>query len=248
MKIAICQLKIIWENKKKNMDKAIKFVKEACQQNVDIIFFPEMSLTGFSMNIKLTKEESNETVDIIKKLAVENGIAIGIGWVKGNEAKAENHYTVIDSGGNIASDYIKIHLFSYSGEDLYFEPGNKTVVFKINNIMMSTLICYDLRFPETFQEVSNIANFIIVAANWPDKRNKHWECLLKARAIENQVYIIGVNCFGRQQEQYYSGNSCIINPNGEVLGTLSDAEGSIIIEVQDDVQQFRNAFPMKRKR
>ncbi|MEG1876540.1 MAG: nitrilase-related carbon-nitrogen hydrolase [Lachnospiraceae bacterium] len=248
MKIACCQLNIKWEDKQQNMGRIAKYIAEASGEKADIILFPEMSLTGFSMNIRITMEESYDTVTKIKCLARQNNIAIGIGWVKACGEKAENHYTIINKNGQELSDYIKIHPFSFAGENHYFNSGKTVKIFELNDIKMCTLICYDLRFPETFQLVADDVSCIIVSANWPEVRNKHWQSLLQARAIENQVYMIGVNCVGKQQDVYYSGESCVINPNGDMIGILSGKEGNLYVDIPDDVEQYRNAFPMRKDR
>ncbi len=92
------------------------------------------------------------------------------------------------------------------------------------------------------------AHVILLPADWPAKRSHHWKTLLQARAIENQVYILAVNCVGQIDDLYYSGDSCVINPNGEVLQMLSDEEGLVIFELTDDVEEYRKAFPVKQDR
>lgn len=248
MRAALCQTDIIWENKLENYVKAKYFIEEAASKAVDLILFPEMSFTGFSMNIEKTKEIDDETINIIKKYAVESNINVGFGWVKENGKKAENHYTIINSEGKVISDYIKIHPFSYSDEDKYFISGSALKCCKVNEINISTFICYDLRFPELFQAVSEKVSLIIVPANWPESRKEHWLCLLKARAIENQVYILGVNCVGEKNGLYYSGDSCIIDPAGSTLGILSDEEALLILDIDDDVNEYRSVFPVKADR
>ncbi|MEQ8156462.1 MAG: nitrilase-related carbon-nitrogen hydrolase, partial [Clostridiaceae bacterium] len=188
MRAALCQMHIVWEDKIKNYEKAGYYIKEAVSKSAHIILFPEMSFTGFSMNIEKTKELKEETVGVMRKYAEEYGINIGFGWVKGNGVKAENHYTIINPKGEIILDYIKIHPFSYSGEHKFFISGNELKCCNVKGIGLSAFICYDLRFPEVFQAVSKNVSIIIVPANWPEKRREHWRCLLKARAIENQVY------------------------------------------------------------
>lgn len=92
--------------------------------------------------------------------------------------------------------------------------------------------------------VARDVSAVIIPANWPAKRSEHWKTLLRARAIENQVYILAVNCYGNLFGQYYSGDSCVINPNGEVLEMLSGQEGIISFELFDNVDEFRTRFPV----
>ncbi len=248
MKIVLCQTHIKWEDKKANYAIAKKAVADAAYLETDLILFPEMSFTGFSMNTDITKESHNETIDQMRKYACQYRVAIGFGWVKNCGDRAENHYSVVDRQGRILSDYTKIHPFSYSGEDKMFRGGEKIVTFQMEGITFSVFICYDLRFPEIFQIASKTANVIIVPANWPASRSEHWLCLLKARAIENQVYILAINCVGTIGGIYYSGNSCVINPNGEMLVEASDKDKLLEYVLVDDVKRFRDSFPAKNDR
>ena len=244
MKVCLAQTRIIWEEKEENLNSAETYIIDAKKNNVDVILFPEMSFTGFSMNAPKTGEENRYTFDRISKLAKEKEIIVGFGWVRKKGDICENVYSIVDERGQLISEYAKIHPFSYSGEDQYFVGGDKIVIYRIKNIPFSTFICYDLRFPEIFRTVSESVHMIILPACWPSKRSEHWKTLLRARAIENQVYIFAVNCQGDIGELYYSGDSCIINPNGEILHCLSDKRGAIICNVEDDVDQFRNSFPV----
>lgn len=242
MRIALVQSHIIWEDRDKNLSGLEKTVSE--NGDADLFLFPEMSFTGFSMNTDKTADLRGETVSFVKDIALRYKVTIGFGWVRKTDEKCENVYTVIDSSGMILSEYTKIHPFSYSGEDKYFRGGNKISVFRIENIPFSTFICYDLRFPELFRAVCREVHAVIIPANWPEKRSEHWKTLLRARAIENQVYVFGINCVGEMKGQYYSGDSCVIDPNGKVITRLSDEEGIIKYDLTDDTEAFRNAFPV----
>lgn len=246
--IAVCQQEIVFENKYCNLKKIFENVLRAKKDGADIIFFPEMTLTGFSMNIAKTSERDFDNINKIKKIAAENNISIGFGWVKPAGAKAENHYSVVSSVGEIVFDYVKIHPFSYAKEDMFFYSGEKVYFFNINGVEFSAFICYDLRFPEIFQAASKNADIIVVAANWPFVRKEHWECLLKARAIENQCYIIGINCFGWQENIYYSGNSCIFNPDGKKVCSFEEKESIMVFKLLNDTERYRKGFPVKKDR
>lgn len=249
MKVALCQLAIAYEKKEVNTRRVIRFMEQARSAGADLVLFPEMSLTGFSMNIHLTGEKHKESVKRLCAEAARIGIAVGFGWTAFAEgARGENHYTVISAQGEVLSDYVKIHPFSYSGEDQHFVKGDKTVHFSISGVSFSGFICYDLRFPEIFQAVSDRAHVIIVAADWPGSRREHWQCLLRARAIENQCYILGVNSVGDQNGLHYTGDSCVILPDGTVAEQLADEEGLICYELSDDVDTYRQSFPMKQDR
>ena len=251
IKIALAQTCIAWEDKEYNYKIAGEQIREAVKQEAEAVFFPEMSFTGFSMNTEATKEKDERTIQCMSALAQQYHVSIGFGWVKDcieTCGKCENHYTVVDSTGSVLSDYAKLHPFSYSGENSKFQGGSAMADFVLNGIPCSTFICYDLRFPEIFQAASKKAHMIIVPANWPAKRSAHWKALLQARAIENQVYVLAVNCVGEIGGVGYAGDSCVIGPDGDVRTMRSDVEGVIPFQLVDDVECFRAAFPVKQDR
>lgn len=285
MKIALCQTEILWEEKEKNLCRARKWLEGAVEQGAELILFPEMSFTGFSMNTELTAEREQETVQAMQDMASEFGISIGFGWVKAGTGRvkdgadqtksgaglvkdgedrtregddqtkdgnaremAENHYTVLGSTGEILSDYVKIHPFRYSGEHRYFSGGDTLHTFRLGGLCIGTLICYDLRFPEAFQILAETCDVIVVPANWPQSRREHWKCLLQARSIECQTYILGVNCCGKQKELHYSGDSCMFAPDGRLLAGFLEGEGLILADILPDVKEYRKGFPTREDR
>lgn len=247
LKIAILQTNIIWENKKENILRLKESTALLRGKEIDVLFLPEMCFTGFSMNIEKTQDRENETLTMVRGLAEQEGIAIGFGWVKANMGKGENHYTVVGKDGEILSDYIKLHPFSFAHENQYFYAGNALSFYELNGICLSDFICYDLRFPEIFQIASQKAHIIVIAANWPAKRALHWNVLLRARAIENQAYIVAINCEGKIGGLEYEGGSCVISPNGEVLAR-PDERGLLICDIHDDTETYRHQFPVKNDR
>lgn len=251
IRIALAQTQIVWEDKERNYEIAEKWIGEAVSREAEAVFFPEMSFTGFSMNTDATRERDERTIRRVSALAQQYHVSVGFGWVKDCIevcGKCENHYTVVDSAGNVLSDYAKIHPFYYSGENLKFQGGSALAHFALNGIPCSSFVCYDLRFPEIFQAASRRAHVIIVPANWPAKRREHWKALLRARAIENQVYILAVNCVGEIGGVAYMGDSCVIDPDGKIRAELSEAEDLIMMELTDDAEHFRGEFPVKQDR
>lgn len=249
MKIALAQTDVVWEDKLSNLSIAEAFIQQAAIEKVNLILFPELSFTGFSMNVKALGEDTNETIDMIKGLALKYKINIGFGYIQRfNESeKALNNYSIVSCSGEVLSTYTKIHPFSFGTENLHYLGGKNITNTKINNLNISTFICYDLRFPEIFQIASKTAELIIVAANWPEARKEHWITLLKARAIENQCYIAGINRVGVGDGIKYSGNSLIIDPLGNVISSCRDnLEGLIIGEIDLTlVNSVRESFKLK---
>ena len=242
MRIGLYQSKIVWENKEENLCKLEKRLKRAVELGADAIFLPEMSFTGFSMNTQYSGEDDYYTVDNLARFARDYSISIGFGWVK-HKIESENHYTVVNKWGEVIFDYTKIHPFSFSGEDKSFVSGDDLGYFELEGIRFSALICYDLRFPSIFEIVARKSDIIIVPANWPAKRSDHWKCLLKARAIENQVYVAGVNCVGMIGGLEYNGCSCLFNPNGDIVESCAEEEKLIIADIKGDVSDYRDVFP-----
>lgn len=241
--IALVQSHIEWENKEVNIAKAKKIIEELKDKNLELILFPEMSFTGFSMNIKNTAE-NDETIDKFMTIAKENKVAIGFGWVKKQREKAENHYTIIDSNGEVLNDYVKMHSFTYGGEDKEFIPGDEISTFYVKNMKCSTFICYDLRFPELFRKNNENPHIFIIPANWPEARREHWITLLRARAIENQAYVLGINCVGEMGNLKYSGDSCVVAPDGTVVQVLTGEEGVLFISIKENDYAIRESFPV----
>lgn len=250
MKIALFQMNIKWEDKETNFVKLEGAMKNAVKQGAQVLFLPEMSFTGFSMNINTTAEADKYTIKRVKSLCEKYSLAVGFGWAEKCDDKAKNCYTIIDKNGNELATYVKIHPFSYAGEDNYFIKGDKIITFEMDNIMFSCAICYDTRFPELFQAISKnkAIKAIVIPANWPAKRAEHWKTLTRARAIENQTYIIAVNCVGEIGGINYTGDSCVINPDGEIKAMANEGEELIVCELDYDVEKLRSMFPVKNDR
>jgi predicted amidohydrolase len=189
------------------------------------------------------------------------GLARTLGaWVSGTTVEAglkdsgrprfRNAILVFGPDGQQKARYQKIHPFSYGGEDKLFSGGGEAVTFELEDFVVQPSICYDLRFPELYRAGSQRgAHLILVQANWPDARQAHWEVLLRARAIENQAFVAGVNCLGTQESLRYAGGSMILSPKGEVLAQSADAEGVVKGKVEADLcRQWRKAFPALRDR
>jgi predicted amidohydrolase len=268
MRIALAQMDIIWEDKQENRQKCEAFISGAKEQNVDLLLFPEMTLTGFSMNVEKIGESSSgkETIDWFKGKAVEFGIHIAFGYVgiseeqsnslsskdMWKENKGKNNLCIVSPQGDEMISYTKIHPFSFAGEDEFFVAGNEVITARIDDFCIAPFICYDLRFPEIFQMASKEAELAIVIANWPKARREHWITLLKARAIENQCYVVGVNRVGIGDGIEYSGDSIVVDPNGTIIANaaLNKEDEELIIATLDKniVDTVRRNFPVKKDR
>lgn len=247
MRLTICQTKIEFEEKERNLRHAKELIKEAAEKSSHLIAFPEMSFTGFSMNVQKNGETERETVAEMAALAKRYDINVAFGYVLLRGGKAENHYAIVSSSGEVLSDYIKLHSFVMGGEGDCFRCGNslpKTV--ETDGHRITSVICFDLRFGELFRSISDDNSIILVPANWPHTRSEHWKTLLRARAIENQIYVAGINCCGEQGNLKYSGDSMVIDPWGNILACAKPFEEEIItLDIENTVDKARRDFPIR---
>ncbi|MEG1256142.1 nitrilase-related carbon-nitrogen hydrolase [Clostridium sp.] len=252
MKIGLVQNNILWENKQFNLISSKDLFKKAKTMCIDLLLFPELSFTGFTMDVEKLKEFNLSTINYISSLCKTYGINAGIGYIQGihDNIKGKNNYAIISSNGEIICNYTKIHPFSYGTESNYYLGGDDIVFATIKDITLSPFICYDLRFPEIFQIASKKCDLITVAANWPNLRKEHWISMLKSRAIENQCYIAGINRIGIGNKIVYSGNSMIIDPLGKVIASADDGVEDIIVAEVDNslVNKVRSTFKFKDDR
>ena len=245
----IAQIDIAWEDSYKNMKKVEELVNKASENKVELILFPEMALTGFTMDINKLSLSQEQIISWIKQVAINNNINIGLGFAIKVDEKGKNKYVIVSKEGKVLTLYTKIHPFSYSKENDKYYSGNEICICKIKEFQITPFICYDLRFPEIFQIASKEAQIITVAASWPKSREQHWITLLKARAIENQCYIIGINRVGLGDDLQYSGASIFVSPSGEILNEINSEEMLIIQDLRmKEITQVKDSFDIKKDR
>ena len=248
LKIASIQTDIIWENSVRNKIHYDDLLKEI--QQVDLIIFPEMFTTGFSMNQKkIAEKPDGETVFWMQQHAKTLNTCI-IGSIAVNE---NNHFynRLYVIKPNEIKYYDKRYLFSIALEDENYSKGNKNLIFEINGWKINPLICYDLRFPlwsrNKFSNNSYKYDMLIYVANWPAARTIAWTNLLSARAIENSAYVIGVNRIGKDGNKIqYNGSSRIFDFKGERLDKFEINQSKIAINSfhKKDLNKYREKFPV----
>ncbi len=250
MRIALAQTEIFSKQYEKNKKTALSICNLAQAMEVRLLLFPEMSFTGFNMDTHSSIAAGLDTVPWMQKLATTGQCYLGFGWVKATKSgKAENHYSIVAPDGSLFFDMVKLHPFSYAQEDQFFEKGNALPTCEIDGTRFGCLICYDLRFPEVFSALAPKTDCILVPANWPERRKLHWCSLLTARAIENQVYVAGINCVGTQDGLHYSGDSRFIAPDGTILQDCRSAAGCFVCDLSaKTVAETRQAFPVQKDR
>jgi len=254
LKIALVQANQIWENKEANFIHYTQLLKDTKQ--IDLIIFPEMFHTGFSMNAKLLAEkmESSIGLDWLKKTAKEKDAAIYTSLIIEEDGSFYNRGVFVFPTGQI-EQYDKRKTFGLAGEDRVYSAGDKEVIVDYKGWAFQLQICYDLRFPEIVRnrlDPNQIPAYDVVlyVANWPQKRIVHWKTLLKARAIENQSYVVGVNRIGIDgKDLIYSGDSMLVDPLGEEIECQVNKEEIKIVSLsRNNLNSTRKTLPFLKDR
>ena len=245
MKISLVSLNQIWQNKEKNLQKITKIIKYAWQNKVDLIAFPEMTLTGFSNDVSLLSENERDSFSIksFSNLAKNYNIAIIFGMISSHGNKGLNRSLMIDKNGKIIGNYTKIHPFSFANEDKFFISGEDLCIIDFHEFKIGLTICYDLRFPELYSALGKNCHIIFNIANWPKKRIDHWQTLLKSRAIENQIFIAGVNRKGVDGNnlQYQESSYCF-DPSGKKINKKLSFSQKIFEINFEDIENYKKNF------
>ena len=215
--VSLIQSDIAWNDYEKNLESFQTKIDEIDQQT-DLIILPEMFTTGFSMDpAPIAQSMNGPSVEWMRSVATSRQTSILGSLVITEAGKYYNRLVWVESNGQVHS-YNKMHLFSFAGEDNSYSPGQENLIIQLKGWRISTYICYDLRFPVWSRNHSQGYDMAIYVANWPERRARHWNALLLARAIENQSYVIGLNRVGTDGNDIsYVGDSKIIDPLGEIL-------------------------------
>jgi omega-amidase len=227
LKIVGIQAALAWENPQQNRIFFEEKIK-ALDTDVDLIVLPEMFTTGFTMHPeKVAEKMEGLSVSWMQKIAQEKQTALCGSLVISENGAFYNRLVFVHPSGAIET-YNKRHSFTLAGEDKVYTAGTKKISIAYKGWKICPLICYDLRFPVWARNTDNY-DLLIFMANWPIARIKAWDVLLKARAIENMSYVIGINRTGADANNYsYSGNSLVINYLGEELSNLKKNEVGVV--------------------
>jgi len=258
VKITLIQMEVYDGEKERNIMNALGYLEEISNQRPlpDIVCFPELFTTGYDLkNVdKLAEPLDNpsigNTISKIRDISENNFVVIG-SLLERQDNHFYNSAFILDKGGKIIGKYRKTHLFSPMLEKEYLTPGNSINVFNVaslNNIKIGLAICYDLRFPELFRTMALAdADLIIVPSEFPSPKNDVWKTLLIARAIENQVFCVGVNRVGRGKSDQFFGTSMITNGDTHhILGTFPTIE-SFEIDLST-LEKIRKTIPLLNDR
>ncbi|WP_413613331.1 nitrilase-related carbon-nitrogen hydrolase [Bdellovibrio sp. HCB-110] len=242
--VGIIQLDTKWENPEENQKK----IEEILSQNkckLDLVVLPEMFLTGFSCeNVDISQENSQKSLNWIKEFARSQKIHF-MGSLKFRDQNnlIRNRLFLVAPDGE-TQHYDKRHLFPLSAERENLKAGDEINVFHLSNWKILPQICYDLRFPVWARNTTNY-DVLINVANWPTTRRDAWKTLIRARAIENQAYSVGVNRIGRDAAGLtYTGDSIIIDPLGNEILQCGNIEGLFKVTLEkNSISEIRSTFP-----
>lgn len=252
LNFSLIQTQLHWENKNANLQMLEEKIN-AIQGQTHVVVLPEMFSTGFSMKPEaLAEEMDGPTVQWMKKVAASKKIILTGSVIIEEEGNYFNRLIWMLPNGQYGF-YDKRHLFAYGEEDRHYSAGTKRLIASVNGWKINLMVCYDLRFPvwarQKFDAEQNFEyDVLIYVANWPERRNLAWKSLLRARAIENQCYVIGVNRVGNDgNDIYHSGDSTVIDPLGEILYEKTHDEDVFTIQLSKErLKEMREKFQFWR--
>ena len=246
MKVAAIQHDIMWEDPAATREHVRPLIADAAARGAELIVLTEMYATGFSMNPdRIAEDEGGPNEQFLRDRAAEHGTYVAASVAqRGTDGNYRNNAIIAAPDGSVAARYAKIHPFSYAGEHERYAAGTQFVTVPVGNLRVSLFVCYDLRFADEFWALAPDTDLYVVPANWPQPRHRHWRALLRARAIENQAYVLGVNRVGLARDLPHVGSSTLIDPMGERLFEGDAAEAVLIGEADPArVGEVRTQFP-----
>ncbi len=242
--ITTVQFDINWLDKQKNLNALSQLLDKV--NNTDLIVLPETFSTGFAVNLDIGEpEQSGVVLEWMKNIASKKNAVVAGSVLVNSQAKKANRFYWVWPHGDVAY-YDKRHLFRLSNEGEHVIAGDTRHVFSINDIKILPLVCYDLRFP-VWARNRNDYDIMINVANWPAARRTIWDTLLKARAIENQSYVVGVNRIGDDGNGTpHNGGTAVYDFNGEPLFQAPDNQASVhsLTLNLDELSTFKDKFPI----
>jgi omega-amidase len=240
-----------WEDPEKTLGKAEIFIRHAADCGAKLICFPEQFATGWDPQPhKNIQDMQGSIIASLQEYAKEYRIGI-IGSIREkHDPLPKNTAVVINREGKTLAKYAKVHLFSMGREHEGSSPGTDLGIFSFNSLTCGIAICYDLRFPELFRIYAQKGvHAIFVPSAWPQSRIRHWELFIRARAAENQMYVLGVNTTGTTPVDQYSGASMTADPHGNIISRANEAEQLLFSDIDPlEVEEMRNSFPVEKDR
>lgn len=244
MKIILLQTDICWANPAANVS-SIDRILDTYGKEIDLFVFPEMFSTGFCTDPKgIAELDEGDTLQWMKQKARMWNCAMAGSISVEENGKYYNRFYFVHPDGKVQW-YDKKHLFTYGGEDQHYTAGTERVVVNYRGVRFLLEVCYDLRFPVWSRNRGDY-DVALYVASWPSPRVEAWKALLRARAIENQCYVLGVNRVGKDPYCDYCGGTAAIDPYGRTLAACADGEpGQIEVAIDmNELEAFRKKFPV----
>ena len=255
LRAAAIQHDIVWHDREANFERLAPKIAGAAASGAGLVLLTETFSTGFSFDTPgIGEPQGGPSSTFLLEQAARHGV-----WVGGScpeldpaapsgDERPSNTFVLAGPDG-VVHRYRKIHPFSHAGEERYVRAGTDFVTVTIDGVRLSLFVCYDLRFSDEFWGLAPDTDAYLVVANWPETRRLHWSTLLRARAIENQAYVVGVNRVGSGGGLDYSGDSAIIDPLGEVLASGARVETVLLADIDTDhVASTREHFRFMQDR
>ena len=247
MRIAAIQHDVVWEDRAANHAALAGPVARAVDEGAELVVLSETFSTGFSMTPGIGEPEGGSSAQWLLDRAQHHGVWVGgsCAEIAAGETLPYNSFVLAGPDGTVHR-YRKLHPFTYAGEHERYRAGSRPLTVQVGDLRVSLFVCYDLRFADGFWALAPDTDVYLVPANWPAARREHWTTLLRARAIENQAYVVGVNRVGTAGDgTEHAGDSRIISPLGELLAEAGDGETVLLADVDPaEVARVRAQFPV----
>ena len=257
MKVAVLQMNIAFGKPEQNIATLYRMVAEAMAQRPDVLLLPELWRLGFYPEPILGYADADgvQTRKTLADIATRYQVNI-VGGTVANAIGTQvfNTCYVFDRTGRLVTTYHKTHLFSPSGEAADFTPGDNVVTFELDGVCCGLAVCYDVRFPELIRRLAlEGISVLFLPAAWPMSRLIHWQTLIRARAIENQIFVVACNEAGMtDDDEQLAGHSAIIDPWGEVLAKAGDSEeilqGNLRLIIRSQIKDSMDVFADRREK
>ncbi|GAB2457360.1 carbon-nitrogen hydrolase family protein [Jatrophihabitans fulvus] len=251
MRVAAVQHDIDWEDPGATRERVRPLIAKAAADGAGLIALSEMYATGFSMRPeRIAEDEGGPNETFLLEQAAEHGAVLVASVAQRGADGAYRNNAVLARPDGTVERYAKIHPFSYAGEHERYAAGDRHVTVELpdgdDTLRVSLFVCYDLRFADEFWALAPGTDLYVVPANWPAPRHEHWRVLLRARAVENQAFVLGVNrvgTAGRGRDVHHDGGSVLVDPLGAAW-EAAEGEGIVVGEVSADaVRAIRTNFP-----
>ncbi|HET9637036.1 MAG TPA: nitrilase-related carbon-nitrogen hydrolase [Gemmatimonadaceae bacterium] len=236
-----------WHNAPASLSRAREIARNAKAAGADVLLLPEMFATGFTMEAaEFAEPESGPIAKQVSGIAAEHELWILAGIsVRKPDGRFVNTAMLFSPRGEATATYEKQRLFVYANENEIYSSGEQQSIVEINEVRAGVLICFDLRFPELFREIAPDVDAFFLIANWPQSRQHHWDVLTRARAIENQCYMVAVNRTGEGGGLQYAGGSVAYDPSGNRCDEAVPNSSLRIARLSTDaVHHARKSFPI----